>query len=133
MPWSNRGVGGVPAGSPRSTDGGAGAGAGEGRVLACLRQNRPKLQAECRKEELQLSLVAAGDVRLRPKLRKLCSEEITVYCTGVKPGAPADLACAPPPHLRLSANVLPPEPAAALREGPARNRSELFLNYPMRM
>lgn len=97
MPWSNRGVGGVPAGSPRSTDGGAGAGAGEGRVLACLRQNRPKLQAECRKEELQLSLVAAGDVRLRPKLRKLCSEEITVYCTGVKPGAPADLACAPPP------------------------------------
>ena len=110
-----RGVRGVLAARPSSAEGGTAAGAGEGRVVACLRQHRPKLQAECRKEELQLSLLAASDVRLRPKLRKLCSEEMAVYCAGVKPGAPSVLACACPPSLTLSTGVLQlPEPAVPL-------------------
>ncbi len=39
-----------------------------------------------------ISSALLQDVRLRPKLKKLCSQEIAVYCADVKPGAL--LACA---------------------------------------
>ena len=62
-------------------------GAGDGAVLDCLRKHREKLTEQCRKEELKLNIVQARDVRLRPKLRKLCAQEIATHCNSVKPGA----------------------------------------------
>ncbi|BDA41257.1 probable Golgi apparatus protein 1 [Coccomyxa sp. Obi] len=59
---------------------------GEGRVHQCLRDNFQKLQDGCRKEELKLNIIQSRDVRLRPKLNKACSDEITVFCQGIQPG-----------------------------------------------
>ncbi|KAK9820440.1 hypothetical protein WJX72_010380 [[Myrmecia] bisecta] len=59
---------------------------GEGRVHECLRAQREALSEACRKEELKLNIIQSRDIRLRPKLNKLCSEEIAVYCKEVKPG-----------------------------------------------
>lgn len=56
-------------------------------MLECLRAHREKLSEACRKEELKLNIVQARDAHLRPKLRKLCSQEIATHCNGVKPGA----------------------------------------------
>ena len=60
--------------------------AGQGRVHACLWDNKDKLTEECRREELKLKIIQSRDIRLRPKLHKLCSEEIAVFCKDVKPG-----------------------------------------------
>ena len=60
--------------------------AGDGAVLECLRSHREKLTEPCRKEELALNIIQARDVRLRPKLRKQCAQEIASYCSDVKPG-----------------------------------------------
>jgi golgi apparatus protein 1 len=38
-------------------------------------------------EELKLSQLQAQDVRLRPRLMKLCGEEMVVFCKGIKPGS----------------------------------------------
>jgi Golgi apparatus protein 1 len=54
--------------------------AGEGRVHQCLRYNRDKLTEACRNEEMKLAALEYRDIRLRPKLNKLCSEEKAVYC-----------------------------------------------------
>lgn len=47
---------------------------------------RKDLQQQCRKEELRISQIQSRDVRLRPKLMKLCSEEMLLFCDVVKPG-----------------------------------------------
>ena len=52
----------------------------------CLRDQRDKLTENCRREELKLNIIQSRDIRLRPKLNKLCSEEIAVFCKDVKPG-----------------------------------------------
>ena len=57
-----------------------------GAVLDCLRQHRPQLSSECRKEELKLNILQSQDVRLQPTLHKQCSEEIAVFCQEVEPG-----------------------------------------------
>lgn len=54
--------------------------AGQGRVHQCLRFNRNKISDRCRDEEMKLAAVEYRDIRLRPKLNKLCSEERAVYC-----------------------------------------------------
>ena len=61
---------------------------GGGQVLECLRQHRDELSDACRTEELHLNILQARDVRLRPKLRKICAHEMTTHCKEVKPGAP---------------------------------------------
>lgn len=66
---------------------------GGGRIIACLRQNREKLQPACRREELRQSTTAAADIRLRPKLHKLCGVEIAVFCKDVKPGSGRVMQC----------------------------------------
>lgn len=48
--------------------------------------NIDKLTEPCRKEEMKLNILQSQDVRLRPKLNKLCSEEIVIYCKDTKPG-----------------------------------------------
>ena len=48
---------------------------------------RSSLSAKCRKEELTLSQLQAKDVRLRPRLMKLCGEEMVVFCKDTAPGA----------------------------------------------
>ena len=53
---------------------------------ACLWDNKDKLTEDCRREELKLKIIQSRDIRLRPKLNKLCSEEIAVFCKDVKPG-----------------------------------------------
>ncbi|KAK9816541.1 hypothetical protein WJX72_001742 [[Myrmecia] bisecta] len=59
---------------------------GEGRVHECLRAQRGALSEACRKEEVKLNIIQSRDIRLRPKLNKLCSGEIAVYCKEVKRG-----------------------------------------------
>lgn len=54
--------------------------AGEGRVHTCLRFNLKFLSERCAAEENKLSAVEFRDIRLRPKLAKVCSEERVVYC-----------------------------------------------------
>lgn len=56
------------------------ASAGEGRVHVCLRFHRDQLTEACRNEETKLAAREYRDIRLRPKLNKLCSEEKAVYC-----------------------------------------------------
>ena len=53
---------------------------GEGRVHACLRFNRDKISEKCAAEEAKLQATEYRDIRLRPRLNKLCSEEKAVYC-----------------------------------------------------
>lgn len=53
---------------------------GEGRVHTCLRFNLKFLSERCAAEENKLSAVEFRDIRLRPKLAKVCSEERAVYC-----------------------------------------------------
>eukprot|EP00798_Chlamydomonas_sp_ICE-L_P015369 gene15369-21453_t len=66
---------------------------GEGRVHACLRFNREKISPRCLKEENKLATLEYSDIRLRPKLNKLCSEEKAVYCKETKPGKARVLKC----------------------------------------
>ncbi len=54
--------------------------------MECLRAHREDLSTACRAEELHLNIVQARDVRLRPKLRKICAHEVTTHCKDVKPG-----------------------------------------------
>eukprot|EP00798_Chlamydomonas_sp_ICE-L_P019058 gene19058-25661_t len=56
---------------------------GEGRVHTCLRFNKDRIGPRCLKEENKLATIEYQDIRLRPKLQKLCSEEKAVYCKGV--------------------------------------------------
>lgn len=44
------------------------------------------LTEACRQEELKLNIIQSRDIRLRPKLAKLCSEEIAIFCKDVQPG-----------------------------------------------
>lgn len=46
----------------------------------CLRYNKDKISDTCAKEEMKLAALEYRDIRLRPKLNKLCSEEKAVYC-----------------------------------------------------
>lgn len=66
---------------------------GEGRVHQCLRFHREFISEPCRNEENKLSQVEYRDIRLRPKLNKLCSEERAVYCKDVKPGRARVVRC----------------------------------------
>ncbi len=47
---------------------------------ACLRYNRAKISPRCAAEEAKLQAIEYRDIRLRPRLNKLCSEEKAVYC-----------------------------------------------------
>ena len=58
--------------------------------MECLRSHREDLSPACRAEELHLNIVQARDVRLRPKLRKICAHEVTTHCKDVKPGVLPD-------------------------------------------
>lgn len=53
---------------------------GEGRVHTCLRFNKEKISEKCRNLEMKLAAAEYRDIRLRPKLNKLCGEEKAVYC-----------------------------------------------------
>ncbi|GFH19709.1 uncharacterized protein HaLaN_16706 [Haematococcus lacustris] len=66
---------------------------GDGRIHVCLRFHRNKISERCRNEEMKLAAVEYRDIRLRPKLNKLCSEEKAVYCKDVKPGQARVIKC----------------------------------------
>jgi len=53
---------------------------GEGRVHSCLRFHKAFISERCAAEENKLAAVEFRDIRLRPKLAKVCSEERAVYC-----------------------------------------------------
>eukprot|EP00892_Ulva_mutabilis_P008395 jgi/Ulvmu1/5928/UM026_0050.1 len=59
---------------------------GEGAMLECLRQNRKHLSTKCRMEEMRISQLQARDVRLRPKIMKVCAEEMVLFCDKISPG-----------------------------------------------
>ncbi|CAI5529290.1 unnamed protein product, partial [Closterium sp. Naga37s-1] len=67
-----------------------GAGAGyagrdHSRTLSCLRQNRKKLSAKCKAEELRFTAMEASDIRLTPTLMNACGLELHQFCRGVPP------------------------------------------------
>lgn len=66
---------------------------GEGRVHQCLRMHRDELSPKCKQEEMKLAAIEYRDIRLRPKLNKLCSEEKAVYCKDTKPGKARVVKC----------------------------------------
>ncbi|KAI8475756.1 MAG: hypothetical protein J3K34DRAFT_453290 [Monoraphidium minutum] len=66
---------------------------GEGRVHACLRHQINFISESCRAEEGKLAGLEYRDIRLRPKLAKVCSEERAVYCKDVKPGKARVVKC----------------------------------------
>jgi Golgi apparatus protein 1 len=49
-------------------------------VHICLRFNRDKISERCWREEQKLQTMERKDIRLLPRLNKLCSEERAVYC-----------------------------------------------------
>ncbi|KAI8477290.1 MAG: hypothetical protein J3K34DRAFT_398918 [Monoraphidium minutum] len=66
---------------------------GEGRVHACLRHQINFISESCRAEENKLAALEYRDIRLKPKLAKLCSEERAVFCANVKPGKARVIKC----------------------------------------
>ena len=60
---------------------------GSGRMHDCLRKHLDELSEACRQQEEALDVVQSRDVRLRPRLRKACSEEMVAFCQAVAPGA----------------------------------------------
>eukprot|EP00951_Prasinocladus_malaysianus_P016396 scaffold127716_cov50-Prasinocladus_malaysianus.AAC.1 len=60
--------------------------AGNGRVHTCLRRNRANLSPACKDEERKLNIIQAENIELRPRLKKLCKEERSVYCKDVAAG-----------------------------------------------
>eukprot|EP00878_Enallax_costatus_P007022 GHUV01007359.1.p1 GENE.GHUV01007359.1~~GHUV01007359.1.p1 ORF type:complete len:595 (+),score=136.49 GHUV01007359.1:1595-3379(+) len=66
---------------------------GGGRVHACLRHQMNYLSDRCKAEEQKLQALEYRDIRLRPKLAKICSEERAVYCKDVKPGKARVVTC----------------------------------------
>ena len=53
---------------------------------AMLPSNTWTCSERCRKTELRLMALQAGDIRLRPQLLAACSEEVAVFCKAVEPG-----------------------------------------------
>lgn len=47
---------------------------------SCLRFHKSFISERCAAEENKLAAVEFRDIRLRPKLAKVCSEERAVYC-----------------------------------------------------
>eukprot|EP00879_Flechtneria_rotunda_P000602 GHRR01000712.1.p1 GENE.GHRR01000712.1~~GHRR01000712.1.p1 ORF type:complete len:883 (+),score=207.41 GHRR01000712.1:2504-5152(+) len=66
---------------------------GDGRVHSCLRHNIKFISDKCAKEENKLAALQYRDIRLRPKLAKVCSEERAVYCKDIKPGKARVIKC----------------------------------------
>eukprot|EP00898_Chlorokybus_atmophyticus_P002052 jgi/Chlat1/2848/Chrsp194S08770 len=59
---------------------------GEGRVQACLRDNRASLTWECQEELFRQEVEDADDIRLDAKLRKACMVDKNKFCPDVPPG-----------------------------------------------
>ena len=59
---------------------------GEGRVHACLRENRDKLSKACRAEEIKLSIMQSSNTELMPNLARACKAEREAHCKGVRAG-----------------------------------------------
>eukprot|EP00873_Tetraselmis_striata_P011681 jgi/Tetstr1/431945/TSEL_002252.t1 len=66
---------------------------GDGRVHSCLRQNREQLSPKCKEEEEKLNIIQSTNIEFRPRLKKLCREERSVFCKGVKPGRGRVIRC----------------------------------------
>ncbi len=66
---------------------------GEGRVHACLRENRRQLSDGCRREEMILEQQEAEHIELRPNLLRACTEERAAFCAGVQPGSARVFRC----------------------------------------
>lgn len=61
----------------------------------CLRLNMNYLSPRCAAEESKLQALEYRDIRLKPKLAKVCSEEHAVYCkvsNAVGSSSPTNLA-----------------------------------------
>lgn len=54
---------------------------------------RSSLSPPCRGEEQLLSQIQGSDVRLRPKLMKLCGQEMVLFCSDTKPGGGRMFTC----------------------------------------
>ena len=61
-------------------------GAGQGRLLKCLRDHKADLSAECAAEDTKLAILQSQDIRLTPRLHQMCSGEVAAFCKEVKPG-----------------------------------------------
>ncbi len=61
--------------------------AGEGRVQACLREQRPALSWECQEELFRQEVENADDLRLNVVLFRACGRDKAKFCSDVRYGA----------------------------------------------
>uniref|UniRef100_A0A061SDF6 Golgi apparatus protein 1 n=1 Tax=Tetraselmis sp. GSL018 TaxID=582737 RepID=A0A061SDF6_9CHLO len=97
---------------------------GEGRVHACLRENRDKISAACASEELKLEKIESESTDLQPKLSKLCSEERTVFCKDVSPGKGRIFKC-------LQENMAKPDFSTSCRNEVEKRQTRMQENWQL--
>ncbi len=74
---------------------------GSANVLACLRQNEPKLSAACR-EEIQANALKAR--RIVEEFGRSCRADVEQFCAGVEPGGGRVIGCLNQHQLDLSSS-----------------------------
>jgi hypothetical protein len=80
---------------------------GRGRVVACLQDNRARVQEpQCRRQLLRLMGLAAGDYRLDYALREACEADVRQRCPHVRPGGGRVHTCLRQNEQELSAACL---------------------------
>jgi Golgi apparatus protein 1 len=97
---------------------------GEGRVHACLRDNRDKISEACAAEELKLEKIESESTELQPKLSKLCSEERSVFCKNVKPGKGRVFKC-------LQENIAKPDFSTSCRGEVEKRQTRMQENWQL--
>eukprot|EP00882_Tetradesmus_deserticola_P009845 GHRQ01010403.1.p1 GENE.GHRQ01010403.1~~GHRQ01010403.1.p1 ORF type:complete len:576 (+),score=223.19 GHRQ01010403.1:287-2014(+) len=65
----------------------------EGRIIACLREDKDKLSKACKAEVYKVQMAVATDYRADPEMAALCKADIEQYCKGVKDGGGRVTAC----------------------------------------
>merc|ERR1712070_690470 len=97
---------------------------GSGRVHQCLMTHQKELSPKCAEAEEKLNVIQSGNVLLRPGFTKACSEEMTVYCKGVKAGKGRMFRC-------LQANVAKVEFSASCKAQVEKKQARMAGNWKM--
>ncbi|WIA10935.1 hypothetical protein OEZ85_011100 [Tetradesmus obliquus] len=95
----------------------------EGRIIACLREEKGKLSKACAAEVFKMQMAIATDYRADPELAALCKADIEQHCKGIKDGGGRVTAC-----LRSTRAQLRPECAEAVFRQELEADEDLRLN-----
>lgn len=92
----------------------------DGKIIACLRQMKPNLSAQCRDHITRAQLEAARDYRINAKVYESCQMDAYKYCANVEAGSGRVNAClrehrdqACPSNL-LPADIILPVPSSLM-------------------